>query len=153
MRTLSIGRNKGFTLIELLVVIAIIGILAALLILQFSSVRAKARDTKRVANVTDIRTALEMYYNDFGSYPADLATLETEDYLASVPEDPNGGPYSYAKQGLNYQVATDLEKGVAGEGPLASDADINASTWGGKDGTVETCGSGTGDCWFDLGQN
>ncbi len=63
------NNKPGFTLIELLVVIAIIGLLSTLSILALNTARARARDAKRVADVKQIQTALEMYYNDTGDYP------------------------------------------------------------------------------------
>lgn len=63
------NNKKGFTLIELLVVIAIIGLLSTLSILALNSARARARDAKRIADVKQIQTALEMFYNDTGNYP------------------------------------------------------------------------------------
>ena len=62
--------GKSFTLIELLVVIAIIGILAALITPNLRDVRAKARDAKRVEDLRQLQTALEMYYSDHQSYPS-----------------------------------------------------------------------------------
>lgn len=50
--------NKGFTLIELLIVVVIIGILATLATVSLNSVRTKARDVKRVADIRAINTAL-----------------------------------------------------------------------------------------------
>ncbi len=61
--------KKGFTLIELLVVIAVIGILAGVVLASLNSARGKARDAKRKQDLTQLRSALEMYYNDYGSYP------------------------------------------------------------------------------------
>ena len=63
------NNKPGFTLIELLVVIAIIGLLSTLSILALNTARARARDAKRIADVKQIQTALEMYYNDTSDYP------------------------------------------------------------------------------------
>ncbi len=62
-------KQKGFTLIELLVVIAIIGLLASVVLLSLNSARQKSRDAKRLADVRQIASALELYYNDCQSYP------------------------------------------------------------------------------------
>ena len=61
--------KKGFTLIELLVVIAIIGLLSAIVLASLNTARAKARDAKRKEDMVQLRTAIEMYYSDHGSYP------------------------------------------------------------------------------------
>lgn len=65
----SINKRKGFTLIELLVVIVIIGILATLSVIALNSARAKARDAKRVSDVKQMQTALELFYSDKEAYP------------------------------------------------------------------------------------
>lgn len=65
----SMKKNKGFTLIELLVVIAVISILSSVVMTNFNSARAKARDTKRKAEMVSVQTALEAYYLDHGAYP------------------------------------------------------------------------------------
>ena len=106
--------QKGFTLIELLVVIAIIGLLSTLSILALNQARARARDAKRISDVKQIQTALELYYNDMGAYPSAVtaggsiaSTYST--YLAVVPTPPtpiDGGScpdvqpvYTYTTQG------------------------------------------------------
>ncbi len=63
------NKNKGFTLIELLVVIAIIGLLASVVLLALNSARQKSRDAKRLADVRQLASALELFYNDASSYP------------------------------------------------------------------------------------
>jgi prepilin-type N-terminal cleavage/methylation domain-containing protein len=114
--------RRGFTLIELLVVIAIIGILSATVMVSLNVARMKARDTRRVQDLTQIRTALELYFFDHGYYPAvacgwdcngyaysyhaaswNALAAELEPYIATLPKDPvnsgcapwSNGCYSY----------------------------------------------------------
>jgi prepilin-type N-terminal cleavage/methylation domain-containing protein len=63
-------KHGGFTLVELLVVIAIIGLLSTLSIVALNNARLRSRDAARVASIKQWQTALELYFNDAGSYPA-----------------------------------------------------------------------------------
>jgi len=67
-------REKSFTLIELLVVIAIIGLLATVVMVSVGSVRAKARDAKRIGDIKELSKAIEMYYLENDGYPGETAT-------------------------------------------------------------------------------
>jgi len=111
--------KQGFTLIELLVVIAIIGLLSTMSILSLNSARARARDAKRVADIKQIQTALEMYYNDAGDYPASLTTgspilYGSSTYMQAVPAPPTPvdgtacptvqPDYTYAKGTYSYTL-------------------------------------------------
>ncbi len=63
-------KQKAFTLIELLVVISIISILVVLAVIALNNTRSRARDAKRVADVKQMQTALELYFNENNSYPS-----------------------------------------------------------------------------------
>jgi prepilin-type N-terminal cleavage/methylation domain-containing protein len=66
--------KKAFTLVELLVVIAIIGLLSTLSVVALNSARAKARDARRLSDIKQLRTALDMYYDSAGTYPNSFNT-------------------------------------------------------------------------------
>ena len=61
--------RRAFTLVELLVVIAIIGLLSTIAVVSLGQARIKARDTKRMADLKQISTAVEFFYNDKGYLP------------------------------------------------------------------------------------
>lgn len=64
------AQRRGFTLIELLVVIAIIGVLSGVVLASLNAARGKARDARRLSDMKEIRTALELYaLNNGGRYP------------------------------------------------------------------------------------
>lgn len=62
-------KRKGFTLIELLVVIAIIGLLSTLAVVALNSARQRSRDAKRVADIRQVQTALELAFSETSGYP------------------------------------------------------------------------------------
>ena len=108
--------NRGFTLIELLVVIAIIGILASVVLVSLGSARQKARDAKRIADMRQVQTAMELYSNDNSGYPvcaagttfaACLAAL-VPTYMAVLPANPSPGGTTYALNGATTATAYDF---------------------------------------------
>ncbi len=87
--------KKGFTLIELLVVIAIIGLLATLSVVALNNARERARDSRRVSDVKQIQTALELYYNAHNGYPTKATKGDAADissdliaFIDPLPENP-----------------------------------------------------------------
>jgi len=60
----------AFTLVELLVVLAILSILATVTLAAFNSSQARGRDTQRKSDLKQIANSLELYYSDYGTYPA-----------------------------------------------------------------------------------
>lgn len=99
-------KSKSFTLIEMLVVVFIIGILATLIIISVSSARAKGRDTKRVADLKSIQTALEMFYEVNGKYPT------TDGATPDINPDQTG---SYSTTWVDSKVALEWENGLGSQ--------------------------------------
>ncbi|MFA6552998.1 MAG: prepilin-type N-terminal cleavage/methylation domain-containing protein [Patescibacteria group bacterium] len=64
---------KGYTLIELLVVLAIIGILVSMGMSELRGTREVARDATRISDLSQIRLALDLYFDDNGYYPSPIA--------------------------------------------------------------------------------
>ena len=56
--------EKGFTLIELLIVLTIIGILAAIIIPQFSSYKKREYDSQAKASLHNLYLACKSYWSD-----------------------------------------------------------------------------------------
>ena len=114
--------KRGFTLIELLVVIAIIGILSAVVLASLSSARQKARDSKRVVEVTQIQKALDLYYDINQSYPSTTPTgyigvdagvqaVTASGLLTKTPTPPLGASANYIYHGvyMNGVTPTDCD--------------------------------------------
>lgn len=64
--------KNGFTLIELLVVISIIGVLSGIILQSINSTRLKSDDARRISDLKEIASAINMYFNDNGTYPASI---------------------------------------------------------------------------------
>lgn len=116
-------QKLGFTLVELLVSISIVAILMALTAVALQGARTSARDGTRKTDLENIRSALEVYRSDCGTYPATLtfggtltggeAACTGNTYMSRVPQDPISSrySYSYSSTGSTYTLCAYLEGG------------------------------------------
>ena len=111
-------KQRGFTLIELLVVIAIIGILSSVVLASLNSARQKGRDAKRVSDISQLKLALELYFDSNRTYPTGGGIASTTigsalapTYIQTIPEDPlsTGAYYYYASGTTAYVLKATLE--------------------------------------------
>lgn len=89
--------RKGFTLVEILIVVVILGILAAIVVPQFTNAANEARGGNVATQETTLQTQLELWAaRNNGTYP-DLAGADwdaagvlmiTDGYLKSEPSNP-----------------------------------------------------------------
>lgn len=112
--------QKGFTLIELLVVIAIIGILAAIVLVNVSQARNRARESAIISALSQIRSDKELNFtttyqattgqilttiqNNGGSNPL-IENNGTTSYM-SASSLPTGGYYCVDSTGASRKVTT-----------------------------------------------
>ena len=97
-------KNKGFTLVEILIVVIILGILAAIVIPQFTNASSNAKVSSLTSDLQTIRDQIELYavqhndtYPTAGGFVAQMtATTDISGnagagfgpYMQSVPTNP-----------------------------------------------------------------
>ncbi len=94
-------RNGGFTLVEILIVVVILGILAAIVIPQFTQASTEARNASLASNLQTIRSQIELYkiqHSDDWPNVTTLALFEADmceegvdgfgPYLQRIPVNP-----------------------------------------------------------------
>ena len=88
--------KNGFTIVELLIVIVVIAILAAISIVAYNGIQARARDSQRTQDMASIMKALELYKIDNGAYPPS-GGQDSPNTSADVPSGyPSSSAYGYS---------------------------------------------------------
>jgi len=99
---------------------------------SLNSAREKSRDAKRISELKQLQTALQLYFEDNQGYPSTLTAenLVTERYIPVIPVPPAGAgdtAYKYAPIGIectDYHIGVTLEN--ANHEVLDGDMDATA---------------------------
>jgi len=137
--------QKGFTLIELMIVVAIIGILAAIAIPAYQDYTIRSQVTEGLSLASAVKAGVAEYYANYGSWPADLATLgytsnPSGKYVTSVAVSSGDIQILYGSQ-ANSNIAAaelDLRPGLSGNNDVIWNCGYHApvgSNLGGSNGT------------------
>ncbi len=70
MKNLKLSLARGFTLVELLIVVIILALLAAIVVPQFASSTDDAKLASLDTTLANVRSALDLYYQQHGEYPS-----------------------------------------------------------------------------------
>lgn len=118
MSVFGTRRQNGFTMVELLVAMAVIAILATIVYGTMGGMRERSRDAQRVSDIEQIRLALRLYKDTYGTYP---------DYDAGITIG-TGGAIDNALSSFFGTIPTDpLGSGVS---DYVYDSDFNCPTVG-----------------------
>jgi general secretion pathway protein G len=109
-------RNRaGFTLIEVLLVVAILGILAGVVVVNFSGKQERSMIQAARASIAAISTAVDMYETDTGRFPPSLGALVENDgspnwhgpYIrGGLPKDPWGTEFGFTSGEGSFKVTS-----------------------------------------------
>ena len=151
--------RRAFTLIELIVTVGIIAIVSAAgMSLLGQGTSQSARDTKRQADIQAISTALAMYRNDVGYYPAcspagscnaqTISGLATT-YIQTIPSDPKTGRlYRYWPTASNGSSNCDNAGTRCARYVICAGSERDTTTDQDAACGSATCGSGGQHCVF-----
>lgn len=92
MRIFARQNATGYTLVEVLLVVMIVGMLAAMIVPKYDLQRKKAAVNATKANLEVLRTAVAVYYETEGSWPAGnlLGLINSPtgvQYLGAIPKE------------------------------------------------------------------
>lgn len=160
---LSVSHKKGFTLIELILVMMLVAILAVALLGNYFSSLKKGRDARRKGDLTQVQKALELYFEDNGTYPVftdifgkKLCTTEScsgtdKTYMVKLPTDPNPDfVYKYVPQPTTAPSSPSLYFYLYSYIENSLDSGTNVSQKGYTD--HQKCDtSGVAECKFYIG--
>jgi prepilin-type N-terminal cleavage/methylation domain-containing protein len=134
-------QQPGFTIVELLIVVVVIAILAAVTIVSYNGIQARAKVSASIAEIKSVNSAIQLYHAENGVYPStggvwnglnqevNYVPLVIPKYISKLPQlsgpvPPTGTPYTttgfyppayaYRSDGINYKLMAH-NNGLCGE--------------------------------------
>jgi prepilin-type N-terminal cleavage/methylation domain-containing protein len=157
--------QQGFTLVELLVVVITLALLAAIVVPQFAFSTDHARLASLDSTLSNIRSAIDLYYQQHGEYPGELTAVDaactatdgtgtggagaqgTQAFLdqMSLYTDSNGGACSV--KDANFQFGPYLKQDTMPANPITASSMLEVINIG----DILMAGSGANLGWkFDI---
>lgn len=143
-------KAKGFTLVEILIVVVILGILAAIVIPQFTSASEAAKAASIQTQLQTVRSQIELFQIQHnGDFPAltnatdgtawDVLTEETDvaGELNPAATVTSYGPYLQKAPVNGFQDSADLVISNATDGSLGAGADDKGWTYNTVTGDIK----------------
>jgi general secretion pathway protein G len=137
-------RRGAMTLIEILIVITILGILAAIVIPQFTTASADARLNAFRTQVQQLRNAINLYKTQHGDELPDLITNWDPLIISSTYNGKTVGPYlqQMPRNLMNQRTnVVDGNPANAASGPAGFIYDYNGGSGSGHIGGTDTDGT------------
>ena len=157
--------QQGFTLVELLVVVITLALLAAIVVAQFAFSTDHARLASLDSTLSNIRSAIDLYYQQHGEYPGELTAVDAactatdgtgtggagaqgiQAFLdqMSLYTDSNGGACSV--KDANFQFGPYLKQDTMPANPITASSMLEVI----NTGDILMAGSGANLGWkFDI---
>jgi general secretion pathway protein G len=130
-------KMQGFTLVELLIVVIILAILAAIVVPQFASSTDDAKISALDSTLSNLRSAIDLYYQQHGEYPGINTAVSTctatkgtgtgvtgaqaaTAFLEQLSMYTDGDGKACSKSDATYKFGPYLKKGTLPDNPITS---------------------------------
>ena len=119
-------RRAAFTLLEVMLVLVILAAIAGIAIVNLSGIQDRPNIRLTKTTIAGLKTAMETYRMEVGSYPSQLNDLHEQPSDLSDPDkwlqlrkepiedDPWGNAFTYTNSGADFEIRSNGPDGQAG---------------------------------------
>jgi general secretion pathway protein G len=135
-------KNKGFTLVEILIVVVILGILAAIVIPQFSDASTQSKVSSSLSSLQSLRGQVSLYKIQHNDNAPGIGVFEEAMTLCSAAN---------ATDAADYAARTAANTGTHPFGPYVQS--VPANPWNGSRDVAAAAAAGNGWIYDDVTGN